>query len=83
LKLATYEHEGHIRTGAVIGEGLLLDLCATAGAAERHLLHSMQAIIDSEPQALDLIATLVARNRGDHVVAAAEVRFLASLPASP
>jgi 2-keto-4-pentenoate hydratase/2-oxohepta-3-ene-1,7-dioic acid hydratase in catechol pathway len=80
LKLATYEHEGHIRTGAVIGAGLLLDLCATASAAERHLLHSMQAIIDSEPQALDLIATLVARNRGDHVVAAAEVRFLAPLP---
>jgi 2-keto-4-pentenoate hydratase/2-oxohepta-3-ene-1,7-dioic acid hydratase in catechol pathway len=81
LKLATFEHAGQIVTGAVIGHGLLLDLCAAASPAERHLVHSMQAIIESEPRSLELIATLLAGNRGDHVLPAAEVRFLAPLPA--
>jgi 2-keto-4-pentenoate hydratase/2-oxohepta-3-ene-1,7-dioic acid hydratase in catechol pathway len=80
LKLATFEYQGHIVTGVVIAEGQLLDLHATASAAERPLVHSMQAIIENEPRALELITTLVARNRGDHVIRAAEVRFLAPLP---
>lgn len=81
MKLATFEHAGHIVTGAVIGDGLLLDLCAAASPADRHLVHAMQAIIENEPRSLDLIATLLAGNRGDHVLPAAEVRFLAPLPA--
>jgi len=80
LKLATFEHRGQTRTGALIAEGGLLDLGAAASATERPLVHSMQTIIENEAPALDLIAALVARNRGDHVVSAAEVRLLAPLP---
>ncbi len=80
VKLATFEHDGQIVTGALIAAGLLLDLCTTVRAAERHLVRSMQAIIENEPQALDLIATLLANNCGDHIFPETEVRLLAPLP---
>ncbi len=80
MKLATFEYHRQIQTGAVIAEGLLLDLPAAASAIERPLLHSMQTIIENEPRSLDLIATLLAANRGDHVVPAKAVRLLAPLP---
>jgi 2-keto-4-pentenoate hydratase/2-oxohepta-3-ene-1,7-dioic acid hydratase in catechol pathway len=80
LRLATFEFRRQVLTGAVIADGLLLQLPTAASAAERPLVQSMQAIIDNEPRTLELIATLLANNRGDHVVPAEEVRFLAPLP---
>lgn len=81
MKLATFEYGGRTLTGAVIADGLLLNLPAAVSAAERPFVHSMQAIIENERRSLDVISTLLSANRGDHVVPAAAVRFLAPLPA--
>jgi 2-keto-4-pentenoate hydratase/2-oxohepta-3-ene-1,7-dioic acid hydratase in catechol pathway len=80
VKLSTFEHNGNIRTGAVTTEGLLLDLCAAANAADRPILASMQSIIENEERSLEVIAALLANNAGDHLIALEEVRFLAPLP---
>jgi 2-keto-4-pentenoate hydratase/2-oxohepta-3-ene-1,7-dioic acid hydratase in catechol pathway len=80
LKLATFEHDRKIATGAVIADGLLLDLCATVDAKQRHLVMSMQAIIENQAQSLDVIAALLAGNRGEHVLPVDSVRLLAPLP---
>jgi 2-keto-4-pentenoate hydratase/2-oxohepta-3-ene-1,7-dioic acid hydratase in catechol pathway len=57
-----------------------LDLCAAAGATERPLLHSMQAIIENESAALDVIGNLLARNKGDHMLPTHAVSWRAPLP---
>lgn len=80
MKLTTFEYEGNIRTGAVAADGMLLDLCAAANATDRPVLASMQSIIESEQRSLEVIASLLANNRGDHLIPMDSVRFLAPLP---
>lgn len=77
MKLATIEHEGRIRTAVVTADGLLLDLTAADAAP---FLTSMQSIIEAEERSLPVIADLLARNRGDHLLSPDAVRFLAPLP---
>jgi 2-keto-4-pentenoate hydratase/2-oxohepta-3-ene-1,7-dioic acid hydratase in catechol pathway len=80
MKLATFEVREQARTGAVTPDGALLDLSAAATEQHAPMFSTMMSIIENEAEALSVAGDMLAANRGDHLYAVDEVRFLAPLP---
>ncbi|WP_447726305.1 fumarylacetoacetate hydrolase family protein [Sphingomonas koreensis] len=79
MKLVSFDPGQGPRTGAIASDGSILDLAAAASGASPELA-TMLALIEAGEPALDAVRDLLARNRGDHRHAAADVRFLPPLP---
>ncbi|PJI88405.1 fumarylacetoacetate hydrolase family protein [Sphingomonas koreensis] len=80
MKLVTFDAGEGPRTGAIIGDGSIVDLAAAAPEAERGMLSTMLALIEGGEPALDAAREIVARSRGDHGYDPAYVRYLPPLP---
>lgn len=80
MRFLTFQHDAAPRTGAMTNGGMILDLAAASTAADHDLFGSMLAIIESGERALDTTQSLLANNRGDHLLDPADVTFLAPLP---
>jgi 2-keto-4-pentenoate hydratase/2-oxohepta-3-ene-1,7-dioic acid hydratase in catechol pathway len=80
MKLVTFDAGEGPRTGAIIGDGSIVDLAAAAPEAARGMLSTMLALIEGGEPALDAAREIVARSRGDHGYDPAYVRYLPPLP---
>ena len=83
MKLATYDHQGRVRLGALLDPETLLDLAAAraeAGTGPDAALGSMQALIEAGPAALEETRGLVAAAPAGARVALRDVTLLAPLP---
>jgi len=80
MKLVTFDAGEGPRTGAIIGDGSIVDLAAAAPETTRAMLSTMLALIEGGEPALDAAREIVARSRGDHGYDPAYVRYLPPLP---
>ncbi|APR52170.1 fumarylacetoacetate hydrolase family protein [Sphingomonas koreensis] len=80
MKLVTFDAGEGPRTGAIIGDGSIVDLAAAAPEAARGMLSTMLALIEGGEPGLDAAREIVARSRGDHGYDPAYVRYLPPLP---
>ena len=80
MKLVTFDAGEGPRTGAIIGDGSIVDLAAAAPEAARGMLSTMLALIEGGEPALYAAREIVARSRGDHGYDPAYVRYLPPLP---
>jgi 2-keto-4-pentenoate hydratase/2-oxohepta-3-ene-1,7-dioic acid hydratase in catechol pathway len=85
MKLATYVADSDVKVGAVARDGAHLIDLAAAAARNEIAFRSMLALIEGGQRALDIAgeAVLLAEDRGDHLVALADVRLLAPIPLPP